>query len=55
MVFRHIDPQIKEQILWLHHHAALDDITLSDLFNVSERSIQHWAHAAHTGFVLQQH
>jgi transposase len=43
MVFRHIDPQIKERILWLHHHAALDDVTLSDLFDVSERSIQRWA------------
>src|ERR1700722_14074335 len=42
MVFRHIDQQIKERVLWLHSHAALDDATLSDLFDVSERSIQRW-------------
>ena len=30
MVFRHIDQQIKERVLWLHSHAALDDATLSD-------------------------
>jgi hypothetical protein len=42
MVFRHIDQQIKEQVLWLHFHAALDDATLSDLFDVSEWSIQCW-------------
>ena len=42
MVFRHIDQQIKERVLWLCSHAALDDATLSDLFDVSERSIQRW-------------
>lgn len=43
MVFHHINPQIREQILWLRSYAALDDISLSDLFDVSERSIQRWA------------
>lgn len=43
MGFHHIDQQIKERILWLRSHAALDDITLSDLFDVSHRSIQRWA------------
>ena len=40
---RHIDPQIKERVIWLRTYAALDDTSLSDMFDVSERSIRRWA------------